>query len=1098
MTDILPGDNKESQEKGDSPNQTDAPKHIVGIGASAGGLDALLTFFNHMPKDSGLAFVIIQHLSPDHKSLMGELLAKRTEMEILEVRDGMEAKADHVYLIPPKKNLTVFNRKLLLASLSHHRGLNLPIDVFFRSLAEDQEEKAIGIILSGTGSDGTRGIMAIKKAGGLVIVQDEKSAQFDGMPKSAINTGVVDFVCIPEQMPEIILNYITHPFIGEKRKHYETISTQETDLTKVIALLRSRTSVDFTYYKTSTVVRRIERRMGIVQAATVKEYLDYLVDHPEELDSLYKDLLIGVTRFFRDKEEFEFLKNRIVPGIFENNKKEKTIRVWVVGCASGEEAFTIAILLQNYMDSLYEKETGQKALIEASPEDLSQAGNLQRENPKNLDANLRKPGERGYSRKYEVKVFATDIDKNAIEKASLGHYPDGIATDLPDDLLERYFIKTDEGYKVRRHIRELVIFASQNVLRDPPFTKLDLITCRNLLIYLQPNLQKDVMAIFHFSLKDKGYLFLGTSETVGDLSGHFIPVDRKIKIFQHQGVGAPPIKDSLRLAQPQVYRPKSTQGNLNQTMVNIKTSRQLEIQERYYQDLINQLTECAVIVNADGTLVETFGKPDRFLKQKPGKVNLDITKMVGTELSLALGTGLRNAVKEKKMIQYDDIPVYGEETMRLTSLKIIPLQGLEGRKALDVYETGKTGNKEKQTGHEGETRPNQYEQLYRMGTEEDEIPSGQSRKTVYAVSQSQKLMVVFHSKEKRKKKQHETTPVIPFSREKDQHLLDLEKEIQYTRENLQTTIEELQTANEELQATNEELLASNEELQSTNEELNSVNEELNTVNAEYQSKITELTELNNDMDNLLRSTEIGTIFLDINLHIRKFTPAVVKEINLLRQDIGRPLTDLSSPVLNSIKEDVYHVLRNVEKVEKTIQGEGERYYLAQMLPYLDEHRNCGGVVISLVNITLQKKAEKALKEQFDVMKQVLETSPAATIMVDGKGRITFANKAFQNTLQMDIQDLKDQLFDSATLCFTNLNGDALDGENRLITRIKTDRKPVEKYLVRFARTSEDEIIFSINANPTFNQQHEVDGAVLTFTEIAHRKPEKTKEQKITT
>ncbi len=960
------------------------PSHIIGIGASAGGLEALVEFFRNINSETGMAFVVIQHLSPDHKSLMDELLARHTRMEIFQITDGMSLRPDCIYLLPPKKNLAIFNGKLLLSGIDSRRVLNLPIDIFFRSLAEDQEERAIGVILSGTGSDGARGIKAIKQVGGLVIVQDEKSAKFDGMPQSAISTGMVDYIRSPDQMPEVILSYTSHPLISGKNVNYNRLADEETDLTKIIALLRSRTTVDFTYYKPSTVVRRIERRMGIVHAESLNDYLNLLYETPGEIDSLYKDLLIGVTRFFRDGNEFTFLGDQIIPRIFENNDKKREIRIWVVGCSSGEEAYTIAILLQEYMEKIRQQ--------------------------------------------FKVKVFATDIDRQAIERASLGIYPVGIAEDISPGLLEHYFDKDEEGYRIKRHIRELVIFAYQNVIKDPPFTKLDMITCRNLLIYLQPNLQKEVMNIFHFSLNDGGYLFLGTSESVGDMTDCFDTVDPKVKIFRHKGKGALPLKSSLKIPVPFTRPSKTMDPSLRMNTSNLVPAKRLEIQEKYYQELINELSSACMVVNQEGTLLETFGHPHRFLKTPTGKVNLDITKMVPSALSTALSTGIRNALNKKTKIVYDRIKTSGKDGEQTLGLKIAPLASIgenEDRKLLIVLE---------------EVHP------------ADGMAEGRE---------------------------------CQIAGDADQHVLELEKEIKFTRENLQATIEELQTSNEELQATNEELLASNEELQSTNEELNSVNEELNTVNSEYQQKILELSELNNDMNNLLRSTEVGTIFLDKQLCIRKFTPAVTGEINLLKQDIGRPISDLSSSILSEILDDVKNVLKTSRKTEKIVQKDGDSWYLIQVLPYLEEQNRIGGVVITLVNITRQKRAEIAFEKQYEMLKKILETTPTATLMVNRTGEIEFANRQAEKELEFSQEKILSLPIESKQLNFTDLEGYRLTEENSPMSLIRKTGKPIEKYIVRRKTDNGHQLVFNITGNPLFNEKYEVDGAVFKFDKMAH-------------
>ncbi|MEE4355678.1 MAG: chemotaxis protein CheB [Desulfococcaceae bacterium] len=953
---------------------------VVGLGASAGGLEALVEFFSHAPPDTGMSFVVVQHLSPDYKSLMDELLARHTEMEIIKVSDGISLQSNRIYLLPPKKNLTIFNRQLLLSDSASHTGLNLPIDFFFRSLAEDQEDRAIGIILSGTGSDGTRGIQAIKKAGGMTLVQDEQSAKFDGMPRSAVATGLVDYIIRPAEMPKAMLAYARHPVISGVEDRSRIFSHYETDLTKLIAMLRSRTKVDFSFYKTATIQRRIERRMGITGTANLGEYLQYTKDYPEEVDALYRDLLIGVTRFYRDKDEFNYLREKIIPVIFENCRKDKMIRAWVVGCSSGEEAFTIAILLYDYMVS--------------------------------------------QKKYYEIKVFATDIDKDAIIRAGQGIYPDGIAGDLDAVLLEKYFDKISEGFRVKRHIRELVIFARQNILRDPPFTKIDLITCRNLLIYLQSNLQKDVMGLFHFALKDRGYLFLGTSETVGDAADYFVPADRTVKVFLHKGRGIPPVR---RIPHPAIS-PKNRYVPAGSSPHSPCDSpgKIIERLENYYQEIINHLIPACAVVSEKGMLSETFGNPDHFLKTHPGKADLNISRMVPPNMALAISTGIRNAVKDRKKIAFPDIRSEFPEGQRHVRMKIIPLKPRTEMQKLLIT----------------------FEEVYAETA---------GNETAYCLEERS-----------------------------DQHILDLQNEIQLTKESLQAANEELQSSNEELQATNEELLASNEELQSTNEELNSVNEELNTVNAEYQSKIQELIELNTDMDNLFHSTDIGIIFLDNKLRIRKFTPAVTQEINLLQQDIGRPFSDLSIPMLSDVQHIIRDALIHGEKSEQTILSPNKQWYLLRVHPYTDEQAKFRGVVISIVNITKQKQAEIALERQVEVLKQVLETSPAAQLMTDREGKIIFFNLPAAELLADSLGQIKDKSFDSQGLGICDLDGNPISIRQGPLAKILEKKEKVGNYVMKLQKPDRQEVILSVSGNPIFNEKGDVDRAVFKLEKLAHK------------
>jgi len=955
-------------------NNLQQPDYIIGLGASAGGLEALTTFFNHMPLDSNMAFVVIQHLSPDHKSMMDTLLARHTEMKILQAQDGMLIAPNCIYLIPPKNFMTVFNGKLLLNPFNKSRGIHLPIDVFMLSLAEDIESRAIGIIFSGTGSDGSSGMQAIKKAGGMTMVQDLETAQFDGMPRSAIATGMIDYTCPPDHMPELIMNYAHHPCISRNGSGQFTLSPEDTDLSKILSLIRNQTEVDFTYYKPNTVIRRIERRMGIVQVESIRSYLNYLYENNEEINLLYRDLLVGVTRFLRDIDEFNFLNDHVIPKIFEHTKKEKKIRVWVAGTSTGEEAYTIVMLLNRYKDK-----TG-----------LS----------------------------HTITVFATDIDQHALNKAAEGIYPEGIANDLKPDLLERYFHKIDNGFKVKNYIREQVIFARQNIFKDPPFTKQDLITCRNLLIYLQNNLQKDVMEIFHFALKDKGYLFLGTSETVGTLSHHFSPMDKRIKIFQHVGRGAPPLKSKL------IHQgfTGSLHTNYTENLSNL-TIKQKEQLETYYQSIINEISQLCLVIDASGMIVETFGNPDKFLKFPLGKASMDIKKLVPEKVAMIISTGIRHVLNDKNAISYRDVRISEDKEAFFLNVKMAPI--------------------------------NNY-------------PSNDSH-----------ILVMFEEKRK-------TIPSnddINIQANAERHIIDLEKEIQYTRENLQATIEELHTSNEELQSTNEELLSSNEELQSTNEELNSVNEELNTVNSEYQEKVSELYELNNDLNNLIRSTGIGTIFLDKELCIRKFTPFITREINLLAQDIGRPLSDFSSDLLKNLYQDAQQSIENGKKTERTVRGQKGQWYLLNTLPYLDERDQVGGVVMTMVDITREKNAYLKIERQNDYLKKLIDINPKATIITNKDGIVQNINQVAEKMLGFPGKQVIGKRLYQSDIVLTDMNDDPIPPEKNPIQIVMDTQKTLGEYQMKFKRMDESTIAVNVFGNPFFDEENHVDGIVFVFEYI---------------
>ncbi len=864
--------------------ESQSPTHYVGIGASAGGLEAIDAFFTHMPSNSGLAFIVVQHLSPDYKSLMVELLSKKTTMPVHRAEDGMTVYANHVYLIPPKKNLTIFHGKLLLKDQDPNRGVNLPIDIFLRSLAEDQAENSIAVILSGTGSDGTRGVRAIKEFGGMVMVQDEESAKFDGMPRAAASTGVADFVLPPNEMPLQLMGFVEHPYAA-REKRSETLLTDEDGLARIFSELREKTKVDFTYYKPSTITRRIERRMTVNQINDLKDYVRYLQSYPGEVITLYRELLIGVTSFFRDSAAMQELMDNCLPSLLEKSMGQE-VRFWVAGCSTGEEAYTIAILAREVMERLH--------------------------------ASL------------DIKVFATDIDRNAIMSAGQGVYPESIAADLTPQLLGKYFYRRGDNYQIARHVREMVVFAQHNLIKDPPFTKTDLVSCRNLLIYLQPVLQQKALEMFNFSLNPGGILFLGTSETVGEMADCFETVHQRHKIYRSKGKVRTLGRTTPIPADKDRYRGDSfpARDALRRSSIphdNAMITRYLELLSEQYVPL-------SVIVNEQMEVLHIIGNTDGVFKVPSGRAVYDITKMAARELAIPLATGIQKVFRTEKEMTYTNVPFRhkGEDcNMRLS---LFPLPGKKG---------------------------------------------------------SDPLVAVFFQKMQQKQAvEQDVGESYDISAEIHQRIQDLEQELQFARENLQATIEELETSNEELQATNEELLASNEELQSTNEELQSTNEELYTVNAEYQNKITELTELHNDVDNLLTSSRIGELFLDENLEIRKFSPEITRLFNVMEKDIGRPVRHLSH---HFVDFDPVRTAERVLKEESTFEeevrtGDGE-WFLARILPYHIGPNTYAGVLMTFIEITELKLTRNGLHDSMRTCEDIIEYMPAGLFVFlrDGKG-----------------------------------------------------------------------------------------------------------------
>lgn len=830
------------------------PSFIVGIGASAGGLDAIERFFDNMPNNTGLAFVIVQHLSPDYKSLMDELLARHTSMQIHSIEDGIEVQANQIYLLPPRNNIEIVSRRLNLIEQNPKRGVNLPIDLFFESLAKDIGNRAIGVILSGTGSDGSRGVPYIHQNGGLVVSQDLDSSSFDGMPRSAIATGHIDIVCPPERMPNLICQYAEDPENFERGQlNFGQPRADRTDRQQLFHLFRRKYGVDFSLYKPTTIDRRLQRRIDLAQCANLEQYLELLNSDTNEFDALYHDLLVEVTEFFRDAKAFEYLQQQVVKTLIEESNRNEEIRIWVPGCATGEEAYSIAMVFRDCAEK--------------------------------LDRNPR------------IKIFASDVHQTSLDFASTGIYANEDLASLPSDY-DRYFTEYDKDHSlVVQEIRQMVVFAGHDVTRDPPFTRIDLVSCRNLLIYLEPDVQKRVLALFHFSLKKGGTLFLGPSETVGDLAKEFDVLDHHWRFFR-----------KLR----EVRLPEMAEIPMSSPVLNV-VSRKLPINDREddgwlrqvaYEDLLSKYVPASLLVNEFDEVVHSFGDARKLLVQPEGRPTLNVVKMLEGDLRSALAAALHRAKRENKAVIFTDIH-HGDQLYRL---KVEPWS--RGTRSLLMV-----------TFEELEAKPQT------ITVPADEMTSFQSGEGV------------------------------------SQRLTEMERELDYTRQSLQATVEELETSNEELQSTNEELIASNEELQSTNEELHSVNEELYTVNVEHQRKIGELTQANNDLNNLMTSSNIGTIFLDRELRIRRFTPAISTAFHVLEQDIGRPIDhiayNLESP---DLMDSIHTVLECNNSIEHEVRNREGETYLQRIQPYRSGTGEVQGVVITFDDITTVRSTANQLKQ----------------------------------------------------------------------------------------------------------------------------------------
>jgi two-component system CheB/CheR fusion protein len=878
----------------DTDISSDDRPYVVGIGASAGGLEALERFFENVPLATGMAFVVVQHLSPDFKSLMDELLARKTGIPIHRASDGMEVRPDAIYLIPPKKDMIIANGRLLLTDKDPRQLVTLPIDHFFRSLAHELGERAIAVVLSGTGSDGSRGVRDVHEAGGLVIVQTPDSAKFDGMPNSARQTGAVDLVLPPEEIPAALLQYIKHPGAPARDLDQQTPTLPEQGLDAVFRLLRDGFAIDFAQYKSSTVTRRIERRLLLNRTYEIDDYVKRLREDPGELDALYKDLLIGVTRFFRDADAFERLDQDILPGLLAELPRDEDLRVWVAGCATGEEAYSLAILLHEHME------------------------------------NLNYP--------VQVKIFATDVHRASLDFASAGIYSEAQLSDVNPRRLERYFVHKSDGYQVAHELRQMIVFAPHNLIKDAPFTKLDLITCRNLLIYLQPAVQKKVLSLFHFGLKTGGVLFLGPSESPGDLSDEFLTLDPHWKLYRKRRDIRLPAELRLPLS---ATAPRWPAGNQPAVAPALRPSDQQLLGT--YDALLDEFMPPSLLVNEQHQLVQTFAGANRYLHLKEGRLSTDVLDLVDPELRIVLGGALPRVYHEKIPVTYKGLRLAAPDGDHVVTVTVKPF--VSRRTSV----------------------------LHALILLEDQgLAPSPATGTEVGLEQAS----------------HE-------------QLQAVETELRSTKENLQATIEELETSNEELQATNEELVASNEELQSTNEELHSVNEELYTVNAEYQKKIAELTQLTADMDNLLASTQVHTLFLDRHLCIRKFTPRIAETFHLVPQDIGRRIDSFTHNIDHpALTAELDRVMSTGQPFERQVRDHHGHWFLLRILPYHVED-TIDGCVLTLIDLTSLKRAEAEAWTKEQRLSVILKNSPQLVSLRDLSGRYLVTNPTFNQLAGQD-------------------------------------------------------------------------------------------------
>jgi len=939
--------------------------YIVAIGASAGGLEAIHEFFDSMPNTPNISFIIIQHLSPDYKSLLVELVARHTDMKVFEAEDHQEIERKCIYVIPNTKLITIHKNQLRLTEKTNLKVPNNAVDVFFNSLAKERKNKAIAVILSGTGTDGTKGTEAIKKEGGLVIVQDPSTAKFDGMPNSVIAAGNADFILPPSAICNEILDHISPPpayLFGNEKK-------DEQFLKSVFDLIKGESGVEFHYYKTPTILRRINRRMMQGNFSDPDKYVSYLRENKEEVQQLGQDFLIGVTRFFRDKEAFDLLQEKVIPSIIDNKEEDDTIKVWVTACSTGEEAYTIAMVIDE--------------MLEKSPRNLT------------------------------VKIFASDIDAEAIQFAAIGEYPASIEKDIEPRLLRKYFTRTGRTYTIIPRLRKQIVFARHNIIKDPPFIRNDLVSCRNMLIYISPTLQQRIFSLLLFSAGKDGFIFLGPSENSSMMKKDVREISGRWKIYQKTAETKPSYYYQQGLAEGYTTRTARTANN----GLPKDTRSQSILWEDFRQVLTEDISFVAIYLDSNFEIRETIGPYEKFLTLPRKQLHLNLLRMVPSGVSILLSAEIRKAEKAKEKAHLRNIRYLKDDKMVSLEIFIRP-GGLNPAQPYTMLAIRETAAEE--TGSNGNGHAYQHN-----GHEEEYIRA-------------------------------------------------LEAELNEAKNHLQLAIEDLETTNEELQSTNEELLSANEELQSSNEELQSLNEELITLNTEHQLKIKELLELNDDLNNYFRSTDIAQVFLDNKLRIRKFNPASSKMINFIDSDTGRPLTHISNNIRSeTLLNDAQTVLKTGRPFEKEIQLVGGKNLLMRIMPYLTHDGKNDGVIIAFIDIT-------AITDLNNIIRGVFNSSPSAIFAFqarrDAAGHIIdFAllssNYAANAMVHRSNEDLKGvSLKHQMPLLLTNdllkRYVEVVNGENSYhsFIQIKEDNKWYEVTIVKM-----------------------MDGFVATFTNITERK-----------
>lgn len=882
---------------------------IVGLGGSAGSFTSFENFFSHMPADSGMAFVIVMHLDPHHKGFLSDLMQKYTSMPVVEAKDGVSVQPNNVYLIPPNKDMGIHNRKLLLLNRAESPDRRQPIDYFLQSLADDQWNKAVAIIFSGMGADGETGIRMIKEKLGVAMAQDPETAQYKSMPLAAIGTNLVDYVLSPEEMPLKLIQYMNHPVLADDASEQVKSSIQNSNsIQKILMMLRTHTGHDFSLYKKSTITRRIDRRIAFHQLPDYQHYVDHIRENPGEINVLFNELLIGVTKFFRDISAFDSLKSKIRE-LMKKKRADEPVRVWIAGCSTGEEAYSVAMLLMESLDGL-----------DKTPV------------PK-------------------IQLFATDLDMEAIEHARAGVYHDNIVADVSPERIARFFVKNEQSYAVRKELREMIVFAQHNLIKDAPFTRLDLLCCRNVMIYLTTELQRKLIPIFFYSLNPRGIMFMGPAETIGGFTEMFIAIDAKWKLFERRE-GNVMTEKMIDFPFYVAKQPMSISRLDDKNKQSNPAKRSMV--DTYNRILLENFSPASVLINEKGDILYSNGKTGKYLELPNGEAIMNIHKMAREELKYVLGNIVHQAFHQKAAVTINDIKLKEDDQIRLINLKAglledTELQGL----ILIVFE--------------------------------DKGLVKKNRKVVSTTLNTNSFMVEA-----------------------------MEKELVFTKLQLHSTIEQMETSLEELKATNEELQSTNEELQSTNEEslttkeeMQSLNEELMTINMQYQSKAEELTRLNNDMKNLLDSTEIGTIFLDNNMDILRYTPQVRKLFNLIPTDVGRPIIHVVSNFdYPAIEEDIREVIDKLTIKEIEVRTKTREWYKVRIMPYRTLDNFISGAVLTFTLVTHYKLLEYRFEAMQKYASSLINMHSDAALQLNAALEVVSANKIAQHLFSINAQQLE--------------------------------------------------------------------------------------------